>query len=375
MTTTDPSAASSAAVQPQVPNPLRVGVIGLGFAGQAAMQGFLDLPDVEVVGLAGLEADRLAELGEKHQIPHLHLRWEDLLARDDIDAVSIATPNQLHEPIAVAALESGKHVLCEKPLARSGVEAEKIVQAAVDNHRVLRVIFNHRQRGDVQTLKKHVDAGELGRIYYAKTHWVRRNGIPGLGSWFTSKELAGGGPLIDLGVHMLDMTLYLLGEPKVLSASATTFAELGPRGLGGSGYAAKHNVGSAYEVEDLATAFLRLEGGGVLALEVSWAMYRESGDNFGVELFGTDGGAKIEVPNYATENTLRVYTDVAGVPAEIKPEVQRGKGHREVVRQFVEAIRGGNWNDHVGRDGLVRSKIIDAIYLSALEGREVLVSE
>lgn len=350
-------------------------MIGLGFAGQAALQGFLELPDVEVVGLAGLEADRLAELGEQHKIPHLHLRWEDLLARDDIDAVSIATPNQLHEPIAVAALESGKHVLCEKPLARSGVEAEKIVQAAVDNHRVLNVIFNHRQRGDVQTLKKHVDTGELGRIYYAKTHWVRRNGIPGMGSWFTSKELAGGGPLIDLGVHMLDMTLYLLGEPKVLSVSATTFAELGPRGKGGSVYAAKHNVGSAYEVEDLATAFLRLEGGGVLQLEVSWAMYRENGDNFGVELFGTDGGAKIAVPNYATDDTLRIYTDVAGVPAEIKPDVPRGKGHREVVRQFVENIRGGNWNDQVGRDGLVRSKIIDAIYLSALEGREVLVSD
>lgn len=375
MTTTDPSAASSAAVQPQVPSPLRVGVIGLGFAGQAALGGFLELPDVEVVGLAGLEADRLAELGEQHKIPHLHLRWEDLLARDDIDAVSIATPNQLHEPIAVAALESGKHVLCEKPLARSGVEAEKIVQAAVDNHRVLKVIFNHRQRGDVQTLKKHVDAGELGRIYYAKTHWVRRNGIPGMGSWFTSKELAGGGPLIDLGVHMLDMTLYLLGEPKVTSVSATTFAELGPRGKGGSVYAAKHNVGSAYEVEDLATAYLRLEGGGALQLEVSWAMYRENGDNFGVELFGTDGGAKIAVPNYATEDTLRIYTDVAGVPAEIRPDVPRGKGHREVVRQFVEAIRGGNWSDEVGREGLVRSKIIDAIYLSALEGREVLVSE
>lgn len=375
MTTLDPAAASSAAVQPELPSPLRVGVIGLGFAGQAALEGFLKIPDVKVVGLAGLEADRLAELGEKHQIPHLHLRWEDLLARDDIDAVSIATPNQLHEPIAVAALESGKHVLCEKPLARSGVEAEKIVQAAIDNNRVLKVIFNHRQRGDVQTLKQHIDTGALGRIYYAKTHWVRRNGIPGLGSWFTSKALAGGGPLIDLGVHMLDMTLFLLGEPTVLTVSANTFAELGPRGKGGSAYAAKHNVGSAYEVEDLATAYLRLEGGGVLQLEVSWAMYRENGDHFGVELFGTDGGAEIAVPNYATEDTLRIYTDVGGVPAAVKPHVTRGEGHRAVVRQFVEAIRGGNWSDHVGRDGLVRSKIIDAIYLSALEGREVLVSE
>src|SRR5690606_32877542 len=291
MSTKDTAATSAgAAASPSSTEPLRVGVVGLGFAGQAALRGFLDTPGVEVIGLAGLEVDRLAELGEKHQIPHLYQHWEDLLARDDLDAISIATPNQLHEPIAVAALEGGRHVLCEKPLARTGVEAEKIVQAAIDNNRVLRVCFNHRERGDVQVLKRHIDAGELGRIYYAKTHWIRRNGIPGLGSWFTSKELAGGGPLIDLGVHMLDMTLYLLGEPKVLTASATTFAELGPRGLGGSTYAAKHNVGSAYEVEDLATAYLRLEGGSVLHLEVSWARHRESGDHFGREPCGPDGG-------------------------------------------------------------------------------------
>jgi predicted dehydrogenase len=375
MTANESTAAVAAAVPSANPDPLRVGVIGLGFAGQAALRGFLELPGVEVVGLAGLETDRLAQLGHEHQIPHLYERWEELLARDDLDAVSVATPNHLHEPITVAALEGGRHVLCEKPLARNGVEAEKMVQAAIDNDRVLEVCFNHRQRGDVQALKRHIDTGALGRIYYAKAHWVRRNGIPGMGSWFTSKALAGGGPLIDLGVHMLDMALHLLGEPTVRSASGATFAEFGPRGLGGSAYAAKLNVESAYEVEDLAAAYLRLDGGGLLQLETSWAMYRAPGDHFGVELYGTEGGGKIAVSNYSNEDTLRIYSDVGGVPAEIRPQVSRGEGHRAIVRSFVQAIREGDWDDHRGHEGLVRSKVIDAIYQSALEGREVLVSE
>ncbi|MET9022883.1 Gfo/Idh/MocA family oxidoreductase [Actinopolymorpha sp. NPDC004070] len=375
MSTNSNPAQPPAAGQPDPSRPLRVGVVGLGFAGQAALKGYLALPDVEVVSLAGLEADRLAELGKEHSIPHLYERWQDLIARDDIDAVSVATPTHLHAPISVAALEAGKHVLCEKPLARSGEEAQTIVDAATKANRVLKICFNHRERGDVAILKQQLDAGQLGRVYYAKAHWMRRNGIPGMGSWFTNREMAGGGPLIDLGVHMLDMALYLLGEPRVLSASASTFSELGPRGLGGSQYAAKQTVGSAYEVEDLATAFLRLEGGGVLQLETSWATFRKPGDDFGVSLYGTDGGAEIGVENYASEDTLRIYTDVAGAPAEVRPRVVRGEGHRAVVRDFVGVIRGGDWSAHTGRDGLARARIIDACYLSSLEGREVPVVE
>ncbi|GAA5032112.1 Gfo/Idh/MocA family oxidoreductase [Actinopolymorpha pittospori] len=375
MSTNSNPAQSASAGQPEPSRPLRVGVIGLGFAGQAALKGFLALPDVDVIALAGLEADRLAELGKEHSIPHLYARWQDLLERDDLDAVSVATPTHLHAPIAIAALEGGRHVLSEKPLARSGEEAQAIVDAAVKANRVLKVCFNHRERGDVAILKRHLDAGQLGRVYYAKAHWMRRNGIPGMGSWFTNREMAGGGPLIDLGVHMLDMALYLLGEPRVLSASASTFSELGPRGLGGSEYSAKQTVGSAYEVEDLATAFLRLEGGGVLQLETSWATFRKPGDDFGVSLYGTDGGAEIGVENYAAEDTLRIYTDVAGAPAEVRPRVIRGEGHRAVVREFVKVVRGGDWSAYVGRDGLARARIIDACYQSSLEGREIPVIE
>ncbi|WP_344115998.1 Gfo/Idh/MocA family oxidoreductase [Kribbella alba] len=353
---------------------LKVGVVGLGYAGRTALEAFSELPDVEVVALAGLETEVLKSLGAKFQVPQLYEKWEDLLAVDGLDAVSIATPTQLHAPIALAALDRGLHVLCEKPLARTVAEGTAMVEAAKKAGKVLKVVFNHRERGDVAALKHQIDEGQLGRIYYAKAHWMRRNGIPGMGGWFTNRELSGGGPLIDLGVHILDMALHLLGEPKVTTVSASTFAELGPRGRG-SGPHVVNTLGSAFEVEDLATAYLRLEGGGALQLETSWATYRAPGDNFGIELFGTEGGAKIEVVDYNNTDTLRIFTDVAGVPAEVKPATGAGLGHRAVVSEFVAIVLNGDWSAHIGSEALLRTQVIDAAYASAQAGREVVLHD
>jgi predicted dehydrogenase len=357
---------------------LRVGVVGLGFAGRTALEAFSELPDVEVVALAGLEKDILTSLGEKHGVPHLYEKWEDLLETEGLEAVSIGTPTQLHAPIALKALEKGLHVLSEKPLARTVAEGTAMVEASKQAGRVLKVVFNHRERGDVAALKHQIDEGQLGRIYYAKAHWMRRNGIPGMGGWFTNRELSGGGPLIDLGVHILDLALHLLGEPQVTTVSANTFAELGPRGKGSVSSPERPMVdtlGSKFEVEDLATAYLRLQGGGALQLETSWATYRAPGDNFGIELFGTDGGAKIEVQNYTTVDTLRIFTDVAGVPAEVKPATGPGLGHRAVVREFVRIVRSGDWEGQDGSEALLRTEVIDACYASAKAGREVVLHD
>jgi predicted dehydrogenase len=353
---------------------LRVGVVGLGFAGRTALEAFSELPDVEVIGLAGLEKDILTSLGEKHGVPHLYEKWEDLLETPGLEAVSIGTPTQLHAPIALAALQKGLHVLSEKPLARTVAEGTAMVEASKQAGRVLKVVFNHRERGDVAALKHQIDEGQLGRIYYAKAHWMRRNGIPGMGGWFTNRELSGGGPLIDLGVHILDMALHLMGEPQVSTVSADTFAELGPRGKGSRDPNA-NTLGSAFEVEDLATAYLRLRGGGALQLETSWATFRAPGDNFGIELFGTDGGAKIEVQNYTNEDTLRIFTDVGGVPAEVKPATGAGLGHRAVVREFVRIVKSGEWEGQNGSEALLRTEIIDACYASAKAGREVVLHD
>ena len=358
--------------------PLRAGVVGLGWAGEQHLKNYLRMPDVEVVALAGLEVERLRDLGVRYGVSGLHERWEDLVARDDLDIVSVAVPNHLHAPVSIAALDGGRHVLCEKPLARTGPEAERIVDSARKAGRVLEIAFTQRERGDVQALKRHVEEGNLGRIYHAKATWMRRDGIPGMGSWFTSKEMAGGGPLIDLGVHMIDMALYLMDEPEAESVSCVTYAELGPQGRGSRGSdddGTKTIVGDAYEVEDLATAFIRLSGGATLNLEAGWAAYRDSSDDFGVTLYGTDGGAEMKVRNYGTSDTVRIYTDVAGVPAVVAPEIRPREGHLSVVRRFVETIRSGDWKGHGGGDCLRRARIIDACYASALENREVSLRE
>ena len=355
--------------------PLRAGVVGLGYAGEQHLKNFVRVPGVEPMALAGLEEVRLGELGGRYGVRDLYTSWEELVARDDLDIVSIGAPNHLHAPIAIAALEGGRHVLCEKPLARNSVEAERIVSVAREADRAVHIAFTQRERGDVQALKRHVEEGNLGRIYHAKATWMRRNGIPGMGGWFTSKELAGGGPLIDLGVHMVDMAIYLMGEPEVESVSCATYAELGPRGRGRWQGKGLMKGDEPYEVEDLATAFIRFSGGATLNLEAGWAVYRESSDDFGVTLYGTDGGAEMKVKNYGTSDTVRIYTDVAGVPAVVTPEIQPREGHLAVVRRFVETIRGGDWAGQHGEDGLDRARIIDACYASALQNREVSLRE
>jgi predicted dehydrogenase len=164
----------------------------------------------------------------------------------------------------------------------------------------------------------------------------------------------------------------------VTTVSANTFAELGPRGRGSVSSVIRPTVdtlGAKFEVEDLATAYLRLEGGGALQLETSWATYRAPGDNFGIELFGTEGGAKIDVQNYTNTDTLKIFTDVGGIPAEVRPATGAGLGHRAVVSEFVAIVLSGDWAAHNGSEALVRTRVIDAAYASAKAGREVVLND
>ena len=362
------------ATESSTQKPLRVGVVGMGWAGETHLKAYQQMPNVEVVALADPREERLLDLKQTYVVDDVYVDYQQLVQRDDIDVVSVATPNQFHAPVAIAALEHGKHVLCEKPLARTSAEAEQMVRAAIDHDRVLKIAFNHRERGDIQALKQAIDRGELGRVYHAKASWMRRQGIPGMGGWFTSREMAGGGPLIDLGVHVLDMALYLLGEPEVQAVSAATYAELGPRGRGGRNDLRTMDVGG-YEVEDLATAFIRLAGGVTLLLEASWAVYGRQGDDFGVTLLGTEGGGEVDIRKYAWEDTLRIYTDVDNQPAVLAPVVTKGEGHVAVVRKFLANIASGDWSQSRGQDGLRRAQIIDACYQSAAAGREIALTD
>ncbi|GAB4122598.1 MAG: Gfo/Idh/MocA family oxidoreductase [Roseiflexaceae bacterium] len=354
-------------------NKLRVGIIGAG-VGRAHAEGYAALPErVELAAIAGLDTERVLALAAKYGVQQTYREYQDLLASPDIDAVSIAVPNALHAPVTIEALQAGKHVLVEKPLARNAIEGRSMITAAEQAGKVLMISFNHRQRNDVQWLRRYIESGALGKIYYAKAYWMRRKGIPGLSSWFVNKEQAGGGPLIDLGVHVLDIAMFLLGEPKPLAVSANTYAEFGPRGL--KGWEWKQSTGASvhYEVEDLATAFIRLEGGATMLLEASWATHGSAGDDYGVVIYGTEGGAELTIKNYGHENTVRLFTDVHGLPHDSMPSIPRGGGHVQVVERFVAAILDGAPAIPGAPEGLRRAEVIDACYASAAAGREVTI--
>ncbi|MFT4123431.1 MAG: Gfo/Idh/MocA family oxidoreductase [Microbacteriaceae bacterium] len=364
--TTAPGAGPSAA-------PLRVGVVGLGYAGNAHLDSYLGIEGVQVVALAGKETDRLAALGAAHGIPQLFEDWEQLVALPELDAVSVATPNALHGPISLAALRAGKHVFCEKPLALTAVEARAMVQAARDADRVLEVAFNHRRRADVQFARRYLETEGIGRVYHARASWKRRAGIPGLGSWFTNPTLAGGGALIDLGPHVLDSLLFLMGEPRVVAVSAVTHGELGRAGYGAMNRQQQMaSETGLFEVEDLASALFRLEDGASVAFEISWAGHAVDDEDIAIELLGVDGGIRMFVPRYKQDDTLRIYRDRDGTPLTIAPEVHVTDGqHPAVIAEFVAAVRSGDFGGHHGELALHRTEVLDACYRSAAEGREV----
>ncbi|HEV2127817.1 MAG TPA: Gfo/Idh/MocA family oxidoreductase [Thermomicrobiales bacterium] len=355
---------------------VRVGVIGCG-AGIFHLNGYSKDPRVKIVALAGLDTDRCERLAKDFEIPRVYTHYQDLLGDSDIDAVSVVVPNHLHLPVSKAAFEAGKHVLVEKPLAGTVADGEQMVALAKEHGKLLGIAFQRRWRHDVQIVRELIENGEMGDVYHAKAFWMRRSGIPGWGSWFTSKEAAGGGPLIDLGVHVLDMALYMLGNPKIVSVSAATYDKIGSQGKGNwPGTPGARTGGSnAYEVEDFSTALLRFKDGSTLALDTAWAAYTEMTDEFGVQVFGSNGGAKIHSKEYADVGTLQLFSDVAGTATDAKPRLQSRNGHEYICRHFVDAVLNGTPVSPSGEEGLDRVRIIEAIYRSAALGREVLIDE
>jgi predicted dehydrogenase len=230
--------------------------------------------------------------------------------------------------------------------------------------------FNRRYRLDVQWMKQALKQGLLGRVYQVKAGWVRETGIPGWGGWFLDKKMSGGGPLIDLGVHMLDMVLWLLDYPPPLTVSGTVQANFGPHNLKTWQAPAKPQP---YTVEDSALAFIRLRGGITFNLETSWASHARPGmDDFFITLLGTQGTIELYVPNYATENTLTLYTEVQGAAVTTRPAVKSGKSdHDLAVAEFIKCIREDTAPTATVEQGLTVMKIIEAIYHSAEVGQEV----
>ena len=336
---------------------LRAAVIGVRM-GANHVKNFQAADGCEVVAACDLEPELLKKVAEEHNVPQTYAKVEKMLAEEKLDIVSVATPNTLHHPMTTAALEQGLHVLCEKPLAMNARQAEEMVETAKRNKVKLGVHFNHRMRDDVQAIARAIQAGELGDVYFARTVWHRRKGIP-LRPSFLKMDSSGGGALIDLGVHILDIACYCLGFPKLVAVNGQACTK----------FAARDAPGLDMDVDDFATAYCRFENGATLALEVSWASHHEHPEQMLLHVYGDEGGATRRVHDYQ-DISIELHKRHHG--NLVTTRVDRFTASSTTVQQdFVNAIREDRAPACSGEHGLLAMKIIDGIYESSRTGREV----
>jgi predicted dehydrogenase len=347
----------------EMPEVLGIGIIGAGgIARGVHIPGYQKLPNAEVVAVSDPFQAAREGAAQQFGIQDTYEDFNEMLKRDDIHAISVTTPNFLHAEATIAALEAGKHVLCEKPLAMNAEEGRAMVEASQRTGMKLMCGFHYRFSPEIQCLKRFADAGEFGDIYYARTQALRRRGIPGWGL-FISKEKNGGGPLIDIGVHMLDATMHVMGFPKPVSVSGKTFQEFGKRSdvLGLMGQWDYKN----FTVEDFAVAQVRFDNGAILTLESSFVANQEEGDKMTFQLFGNQGGAQY--------NPLKMYSEKNRTLLDITPvHLPRNvQAHHEEIKHFVQSVADDTPVLTPGEEALEITKIIDAIYQSSEENREI----
>jgi predicted dehydrogenase len=345
---------------------VRIGVIGTGgIANGAHLPGYSQIPDeCEIYALCDIDPKALKKTSEKY--PHVKHLFDDhrkMLELDEIDGVSVCTPNYAHHECTVNSLKAGKHVLCEKPIAMNGKEATDMVKTARKQGKILQVGYNSRFSPSNQVLKKFIDSGELGDIYYARAQAMRVRGIPGWGV-FIDKSKQGGGPLIDIGVHILDLTLWLMGHPKPTYASGVTYQKFGKRSdvVGFMGQWDYKN----FTVEDMAAALIRFENGATVVLESSFVANLPQ-EIHNTTLLGTQGGAQAHPLTITQERHRSVFSFEPKIP---NPNINT---HSAEMKAFVECIRDKKEPLVTGEHGLMVAQIMDAIYKSSDEGREVPV--
>lgn len=359
-------------------NKLRIGVIGVGAIAADEQHGhipnYLALPDVEVVAVSDINGRRAQFIADRYDIPHVYTHYREMLAGGEIDAVSIAVPSYLHAAIAVGCLQKGVHVLVEKPMALHASDARRMIEAANASGKQLFVGMNNRFRDDTRALKLMVQTGALGDVYAAKAGWLRRSGELSGTSWFTSKAQAGGGPLWDTGLVMLDLALWMLGFPTVESVSGVVHCPLPDP----DSVEDEMRQESPYPVEDSATALIRFEGSRSLLLEVSTSSMLGVSDDIYMRLDGTKGGAELHNPEgRANTDVLRVHGDLFGTPMEFAPVLPESKvtSHRRELKHFVDVCLGREEPTVIPEQGLVGVEIIEAIYRSAQLSRAVEMHE
>ena len=344
---------------------LRVAFIGAGGIAGQHMSCLKDYDDVEVVAISDVAAPSLKRWTEQYGIENTFTDWKQMLSKVDIDAVDICTPNFLHYQPAIDALNAGCHVFVEKPLAMNAKEGQEMVDLAKKKKLACTIAFQWRFHPKTQAIKQAREQGVLGDILYSRVHAMRRRGIPNWGV-FGRKELQGGGPMIDIGVHVMEMTHYAMGLPKPVSASGRYWTYMGDK-KSKTASSWPHWDHKTYTVEDLAVGLVKFDNGAVMHVEAMFAGHiapEDEGMKF--EVFGTKGGAH--------SDPLRFFYDSHGLMLNAQPQFLPKDGMWQVkMRNFVDVCLYGKEDKSPAEHGLMIQKMIDAIYKSSETGKEVII--
>ncbi|HZK20795.1 MAG TPA: Gfo/Idh/MocA family oxidoreductase [Oscillospiraceae bacterium] len=352
---------------------LKVAIIGTGGISNEHINGYLSDKNVELYAFCDINEAQLKKMAEKYNMPweRCFLDKDEMLkALPEIQAVSVCTWNSAHAECTIAALNAGKHVICEKPMAMNAKEATAMWEAAEKAKKLLMIGFVRRYGNDAAVVKDFIDNDYFGDIYYAKATYLRRNGNPG--GWFGDKSRSGGGPLIDLGVHVIDLVKYLTGNPKPISVYASTYQKLfnRPEIKSVKGYVSV-SAGSddICDVEDLAVAMIRFDNGLTLSVETSFSLNIKE-DKGDIELFGTKAGCKLD-PD------VEIYTDINNYMVDLNFTRQTRLDFeglfKNQIDHFIDCVMNGAKPIAPAKDGVEMMKILDAIYESAKTGHEVII--
>ncbi len=328
---------------------VKIGVIGLGGVAQLVhLPNFAKIPNADLTAVAEVNRNRLLTISDKFNVKQRFSNHNDMLEKSDVEAVIIATPTSTHKDIAIDCLNAGKDVLIEKPMARTYAEAKQIVDAAKKNKRKLMVGMNLRYRPDTMLLRSFINSNEIGEPFYVKCGWIRKQSSSE--KWFTKKEESGGGVIIDLGIHIMDLALWLLDYPEIASVSAQNF----------------HHYTKS--VEDTSISCIKCKNSAVINIEVSWSLPVEK-DHFFLEVYGTKGSFSI--------NPFKLYKKVENdyinlTPTQVdNPTVLFKKSYLNELKSFIGAVNGLNPVFSPGEESMQRLKIIEAMYESAEKKHEI----
>jgi predicted dehydrogenase len=347
-------------------NQVRFGIIGVGGVSRLAYLPRLSThPKATLVAVADVSREAVDRAMADYNVPFGYTDYLEMIERENLDAVAVCTPNKFHAPISINALNKGLHVLCEKPMALNPAECRDMMQAAEASGKTLGIAYRYRHKPTSQAAKRVIESGELGEIYAVRVQGLRRRGIPSWGV-FTNKELQGGGALVDFGVHLLDLALWLVGNPRLVEVMGTTSQRIGSRPNVNIWGPWNHE---AFTVEDQAMAMIRLENGGAIQLEVSWALnIPASVEN--ISISGTEGGLELQ--------PFSINKAAHGMLLDMTPNWMPNEQRVDWESQFddfIDALLEGRQPLVKPEEALKVSELVDAIYRSAESRQAVQLGE